>query len=278
MTTTADHIRELGARWVDAELAADVETLATLAADDFRLVGPFGFVLDKQQWLDRYRSGDLSTSALSWHDVDLREYGDSVVTIGTQSQQAAYKGSPFNGDYRITHVFVRDGDQWVIAVITTDVETGLARGLGELASPVHGVVPFPQFTQPRTQLRVAHRTRRRQPDLGVVVSGRGDLQCLADRLDPPSPPTGHIRPVGVDERDYLFGRPSSSVAKKTDAAFKMSFARRSSRTSHSSCAIRCPSALDVPARRPASISACLSQPRNDSEPIPSSRATRVTTP
>jgi ketosteroid isomerase-like protein len=114
-TTTTDQIRDLGSLWIDAELAADADALDTLAAEDFRLVGPFGFVLDKQQWLDRYRSGDFATTALSWHDVDVREYGDTVVTIGTQSQQAAYKGSPSNGDFRITHVFVRKDDRWMIA-------------------------------------------------------------------------------------------------------------------------------------------------------------------
>lgn len=73
---------------------------------------------------------------------------------------------------------------------------------------------------------------------------------MADRLDPPSQPTGVATPVGVDEGDYLFGRPSSSVAKKTDAALRMSLARRSSRFSRSSCAMRCASAVDVPGRRP----------------------------
>ena len=113
--TTADQIRDLGSRWLDAELAADADALDILATDDFRLVGPFGFVLDKQQWLDRYRSGDFATTALTWHDIDLREYGGSVVAIGTQSQEAAYKGSPSNGDFRITHAFVRDGNRWMIA-------------------------------------------------------------------------------------------------------------------------------------------------------------------
>ena len=115
MTTTTAQIRDVGARWVDAELAADVDTLDALATDDFRLVGPFGFVLDKEQWLDRYRSGDFSTATLDWRDVDVREYGDSAVAIGTQSQEAAYKGSPSNGEFRISHVFVRDGGAWRIA-------------------------------------------------------------------------------------------------------------------------------------------------------------------
>jgi ketosteroid isomerase-like protein len=115
MTTTTDQIRDLGTRWVEAELAADVNTLDSMATDDFRLVGPFGFVLDKEQWLDRYRSGDFATAALDWRDVDMRDYGDCVVSIGTQSQEATYKGSPSNGDFRISHVFVRNGDRWRIA-------------------------------------------------------------------------------------------------------------------------------------------------------------------
>ena len=65
MTTTEEEIRTVGIAWIGAELAADVATLDALATDDFHLVGPFGFVLDKQQWLDRYRSGDFATSALT---------------------------------------------------------------------------------------------------------------------------------------------------------------------------------------------------------------------
>lgn len=114
-TTTAAEIHNLGSEWVDAELAADLDTLYALTTDDFRLVGPFGFVLDKRQWLDRYRANDLAISALTWHDVDVREYGDSVITIGTYAQEATYKGSPSDGEFRITHVFVRDADRWKIA-------------------------------------------------------------------------------------------------------------------------------------------------------------------
>src|SRR5205085_2699273 len=34
---------------------------------------------------------------LDWHDVEVRDYGDGVVTIGTQTQEAAYQGAPSNG-------------------------------------------------------------------------------------------------------------------------------------------------------------------------------------
>ena len=129
--TTTDQIHDVGNRWVAAEIAGDAATLETLVTDDFRLVGPFGFVLDKGQWLDRYRSGDFVTTALSWHDVDVRQYGDTVVAIGTQTQEAAYKETPSNGDFRITHVFVHEGDAWVITTMQVSLTAPAEPSKGE---------------------------------------------------------------------------------------------------------------------------------------------------
>jgi hypothetical protein len=62
-----DHVAEpdeFGQRWAAPEVADDVGVLDSMATKDFILVGPLGFLLDKTQWLDRYRSGDFVTSAL----------------------------------------------------------------------------------------------------------------------------------------------------------------------------------------------------------------------
>jgi ketosteroid isomerase-like protein len=98
MTNQTEHpVHELSRRWVDAELAGDSDALNDLATDDFILVGPLGFVLDRQQWLARYQQGDLVTSTLSWHDVQLREYGDTVIAVGVHTQEAAIADSPTTG-------------------------------------------------------------------------------------------------------------------------------------------------------------------------------------
>jgi hypothetical protein len=110
MTSTEEQIRDLGRRWVDAELRADTAVLDAMAVPDFTLVGPLGFVLTKEQWLDRYRSGAFHTSALTWDDVVVRDYGDTAVAIGRQTQQAAYQGRASDGRFRITQVVVRAGD------------------------------------------------------------------------------------------------------------------------------------------------------------------------
>lgn len=108
-------IEELEERWAQAEVAGDVSTLDRLTVEEFRLVGPFGFVLDKAQWLDRYRGGDLVTTRLDWRDAQVREMGDTVLVIGIHDQQATYRGTPSDGRFRSTHVWVRTGDDWRLA-------------------------------------------------------------------------------------------------------------------------------------------------------------------
>src|SRR5258707_15096632 len=71
-----------------------------------------------------------------------------------------------------------------------------------------------------------------------VVSGRGDRQNAADRLDPVDVP------MIVDERLHGFDRRSSSAwAKYADALRRISLAWRSSRFSRSSALIRSPSCV-----------------------------------
>jgi ketosteroid isomerase-like protein len=108
-------ILALGARWAEAERHADTKILDEIAADHFRLVGPFGFVLDKTQWLDRYVSGGLVTSSLDWEDVEVREFGETAIAIGRQTQQATYQGRPADGQFRVTQVFVHDQGRYQLA-------------------------------------------------------------------------------------------------------------------------------------------------------------------
>ena len=111
-------ILALGNRWAQAEQNADTTALDELAAQDFRLVGPFGFILDRNQWLQRYDTGDLTTISLDWDQVEVREFGDTAIAIGRHTQRATYAGRPADGQFRITHVFVRDADAtWRIANI-----------------------------------------------------------------------------------------------------------------------------------------------------------------
>jgi ketosteroid isomerase-like protein len=128
MRSTEKEIRDLGARWADAEVRGDTEALDAMTTADFTLVGPVSFVLEKPQWVERYRSGDLVTAKLDWEDVRIRDYGAAAVAVGVHTQEARHQGTPADGRFRITHVFVREDDRWLIA--------------GIHLSPVGGPPPF----------------------------------------------------------------------------------------------------------------------------------------
>lgn len=115
MTITATQVDEFGARWAAAEVAGDTETLETMITDDFRLVGPLGFVLDRQQWVDRYRSGMFTTHSLDWHDVSVADHGSFAIAIGIQTQEATYGDQASNGSFRVTQVLVPQDDGLAIA-------------------------------------------------------------------------------------------------------------------------------------------------------------------
>jgi ketosteroid isomerase-like protein len=110
-------IHELGRQWAEAQERGDVDALETLLTDDFKLVGPLGFVLDKQQWLAQYRSGALQVGSLEWDEVDVRAYAywQAAIAIGALTQQAEYQGHPANGRFRVTQIAVRNGDGWKLA-------------------------------------------------------------------------------------------------------------------------------------------------------------------
>lgn len=86
----------------------------------------------------------------------------------------------------------------------------------------------------------------------LVVGGRGDLDTVADRLDPVDVS------IRIDEAHLHFCRQSSSAwAKYADALRRISFACLSSRFSRSSCRSR--SSEVNPGRWPASRSDCFTQ-------------------
>ncbi len=104
---TTDDVRMLSGKMTDAWRAADAEGLGALLTDDFRLVGPLGFVLGKDEWLDQHRSGALVTHEIAWEAEDQRTYGDCSIGIGTLSQKAEYRGQPADGQFRVTLLAVR---------------------------------------------------------------------------------------------------------------------------------------------------------------------------
>ena len=110
----AQEVVRLAEAWATAELHGDTAFLENTLADDFVGIGPLGFLLTRQEWLSRHQSGDLKYESFSLDEVMVRVYNDAAILIGRQAQNAAYRGNSIPGQFRITLVFVQQG-QWRLA-------------------------------------------------------------------------------------------------------------------------------------------------------------------
>jgi hypothetical protein len=110
-------IGQLEDKWVAAELHGDAAALDVLLDADFRAVGPLGFVLDKDQWLDRFRSRALRYDHVDWDDVDVRTYGGTAIAIGQWTQRGEHQGNSVDGVFRVTQVLVRRDGDWVLGSV-----------------------------------------------------------------------------------------------------------------------------------------------------------------
>lgn len=126
---TEQTIKDLGQRWAAAEVAGDSAALEALSSEDLRLVGPVGFVLDREEWAHRYDDADgLRLTVLDWSEVSVHDHGSFAIAVGVQDQQGTFHGQPVNGRFRVSQVWSRDGDAWRIA--------------GLHYSPIGGPPPF----------------------------------------------------------------------------------------------------------------------------------------
>jgi ketosteroid isomerase-like protein len=103
---------ELIEKWARAELDGDAEALRELLADDFVGVGPVGFTLTKERWLQRFQSGGLKYTSYTVEDLQPRVYGDAAVVVGVMKQEGTLEGRPVPGTFRATYILVRQDGAW----------------------------------------------------------------------------------------------------------------------------------------------------------------------
>jgi hypothetical protein len=101
--------------FVRAETAEDAGAFGAILAEDFRVVGPAGFMLNKAQWLNRYADG-LKVQSYDIGDLEFRQHGGVAVGIGVLRQEVTYQGRPNNGTFRTTLVFLdeHESDAWML--------------------------------------------------------------------------------------------------------------------------------------------------------------------
>ncbi|HEX5368825.1 MAG TPA: nuclear transport factor 2 family protein [Dehalococcoidia bacterium] len=113
-------------RWTAAERDGDTSALESLLADDFSAVGPRGFQLDKQGWVERYRSGSYRNEVFDFAEVTQRRYGDAAIVLGVQTNRGSFQGQSVGATCRCTQVYITQDGGWKLAALQ----------LSEIAAPM----------------------------------------------------------------------------------------------------------------------------------------------
>ena len=104
------------AEWDDAERRGDPERTAALLTEDFLGIGPVGFQLSKDAWLQRLSDGQLHYDSLALDEVTIREHAGSAVIVARLDVHGTARGNPLPTTRSCFHL-VRSGDDWRIASI-----------------------------------------------------------------------------------------------------------------------------------------------------------------
>lgn len=102
-------------RWAEAEAAGDADAIGECLTDDFLGVGPFGFTLPREAWLQRHAPDGLVYESFELSERQDREYGDTVVVTTRIDQPGSYQGNPIPATVRATLVIVRRDGEWRLA-------------------------------------------------------------------------------------------------------------------------------------------------------------------
>jgi ketosteroid isomerase-like protein len=100
----------------------DTATLDRIWADDVVYTSANGRVLDKAQYLARFRSGTRTFDSFAHDDIRVRLYENMAIVTGRSTSVLHDAGRLSAGPRRFTHIYVKRGGRWrLVAHQVTDI-------------------------------------------------------------------------------------------------------------------------------------------------------------
>lgn len=100
-----------------ALLTQDWQTLTELIAPDARIIGPKGFMTDRDEWLRVHRETGYELVRLEPFETEVHAYGNAGVRIDSVESECVYHGETIKGRFRVTQSWVTEDDRWQLAAI-----------------------------------------------------------------------------------------------------------------------------------------------------------------
>lgn len=100
-----------------ALLGGDWQTLSEMIAPDARIIGPRGYVIDRDTWIGVHRESGYRQVRLDVTESDARQYGDAGLRFDLVESECLYQGETITGAFRVTQVWVTQRERWQLVAV-----------------------------------------------------------------------------------------------------------------------------------------------------------------
>ena len=107
-----DQVKALSKQNREAVLKGDANWMQQHLDPGYVSVSPTGAVSDREQVIQNVKSGAMKYDAIDVSDQKVHVFGNTVVVDTEAHVKATSNGQPVDGDFRATHVWVKEGDTW----------------------------------------------------------------------------------------------------------------------------------------------------------------------
>jgi ketosteroid isomerase-like protein len=100
------------AEWARAFLANDADAIERFITEDWRIIGSYGNIADRERFIELLRSGKMTLSTMEREDQRVRVYDDTAIVTAQATSEGSFDGKPFSTQERATDVFIRRDGVW----------------------------------------------------------------------------------------------------------------------------------------------------------------------
>jgi ketosteroid isomerase-like protein len=112
-SATQKKLMDLETAWSKAMNNKDVAALSAIIADDWAGQDDSGTTETKPLFLAATKSGDMTMTTMTLHDMKVRVFGNTGIVQGSDDEQSSFMHKDTSGVYTWMDVFENRGGKWV---------------------------------------------------------------------------------------------------------------------------------------------------------------------
>ncbi len=116
---SSSEIRKAESAWAAAVVARNAAELERLFAPDLIYAHSTGVVENRQQYIDRLKSGAQKYDAITHESTRVVDYGDAAVAHSIVRMSGISNGRAFNDHVMMLHLWVKRNGAWQLAAHQT---------------------------------------------------------------------------------------------------------------------------------------------------------------